>query len=274
MRYFSVGAIFQQENFWLDEWIRYYGFVGAERIHLYNHDHDTRVSDAILRPYVDAGFVENIHVHDHEELKSLPKALTQPAAMRDLLIRTAGRTHWLAIVDLDEFILPRKVNDIPTILQDYEDASVLAVSWLRYGSSGRIKRPPSQINGFLHHVRLNSQSCRFFKCIVRPELIDTEAMITRTRIAKVPHAFPLRSGVAVNENHEPIDMNSYFMKHTGEKIVINHYAIRSFQDFWEVKVPRGRFNGMPDFDPDHFERYDENDVFNDEISKRFGHLVD
>jgi hypothetical protein len=109
---------------------------------------------------------------------------------------------------------------------------------------------------------------------VKPDRVDTETMMTPQRRVKVPHIFPLRNSETVNEKYDIINPSSFRNPFTGDEIVINHYAIRSYQDFWEVKYPRGRFNGMEPFHSDHFDRLDENDVFNNEISCRFGFLVD
>ncbi len=69
MKYLSIGAIFEQENSWLDEWIHYHMGIGVERFYLYNHDLDPKVSDRILLPYVSMGIVDNIHVREHETLQ-------------------------------------------------------------------------------------------------------------------------------------------------------------------------------------------------------------
>lgn len=275
MDYLSIGAIFEQENCWLDEWIRYHFHVGVEHFYLYNNDRDTRVSDRILLPYVERGLVENIHVREHASLKSMSKETLQSEMLKDVMARSRGRTRWLAAIDLDEFILPRSEESIAAILGDYEEYGALIVSWLRYGSSGRITRPPGQINHFLYHASMFSLSSRYFKSIVKPDLVDTQLMLAPQRIVKLPHVFPLHDGnETVNEKKKVIDTRSFMTVFTGDKIVLNHYALRSFQDFWEVKQPRGRFNGMPDFPPDHFEKLDENTIFNDEISRRFGYLAE
>ena len=51
MYYLSIGAIFERDNSWLDEWILYHMGVGVEHFYRYNHDRDSTVSDKTLRPY-------------------------------------------------------------------------------------------------------------------------------------------------------------------------------------------------------------------------------
>lgn len=274
MYYLSIAAIFENENSWLDEWINYHVAVGVEHFRLYNHDRDTAVSDRILRPYVDQGIVENIHVYDHLTLREQSKPLMQPSAMKNAVERSCGKTRWLALIDLDEFILPRNCDDLRTLLAEYEDCSGLAVHWQQFGTSGHVKRPSTQINHLLHRAETNHWTSRQFKCIVKPDSIDVEGILHEKTRKFTPHIYPIHTGKIVNEQHREIQYDAILQPFTGEKVVINHYILRSFQDYWEVKVPRGRFNGMDDF-PEHYWRdNDMNNVFDDEISRRFGRKVE
>jgi hypothetical protein len=252
------------ENSWLDEWIRYHLAVGVEHFVLYNDDEDTRVSDRILQPYVDQGLVENIHIRECSGTIRTTNQFCQDDCYRNLITNAVNKTRWLAIVDLDELILPRRWDDIRTALEEYEEYSGLAINWAIYGSSGYIKRPPTQINHLLHRSETNWQANRFVKSIIKPDRV----LLNAPRYA---HFIPTRDGSTVNENHEPIAG----MRHavSTEKIRINHYVVRSWQDFWEVKAQRPRRFYTPPCDEVYFERHDRNEVFDDEISHRFGHVV-
>lgn len=273
MHYLSIAAIFENENSWIEEWIRYYMGIGVEHFYLYNHDTDSKVSDRILEPYVSLGIVENIHVADSSVLQSLGKALMQPAAMQDAFRRAVGKSHWLAVVDLDEFILPKQSDHLPDVLKEYEEYSGLVAHWQQFGTSGFIKRPATQINHLLHRAPSSHWTGRQFKSIMKPECVDIRNILQNTKRQFTPHIYPILTGKTVNELHREIQYDAILQPSTGEKIVVNHYILRSYQDYWEVKHPRGRFNGMHDF-PDHYwEENDLNDVYDDEISKRFGHFI-
>jgi hypothetical protein len=264
MYYLTMGAIFRMENSWLDEWIQYHVSVGVEHFILYNDDDDTRVSDRILQPYVEQGLVENIHLNDRADTIRRDIRWSQHDAYRDMIGNAINRTHWLAILDLDELLLPRQQDDVRETLQEYEQHNGLAVNWALYGSSGLITRPPNQIGYFLHRSETNWEPNQFVKSIVKPDrvLLNEPHQI---------HYFPTRDGNTVNENHEPVT----WMRHriSTEKIRINHYCVRSWQDFWEVKASRRPFNNIPPYDANHFEHHDRNEVFDDEIYRRFGHII-
>jgi hypothetical protein len=264
MNYLTMGAVFRNENSWLEEWVRYHHALVVEHFVLYNDDIDTHVSDRILKPYIDQGFVENIHVRKCPHLIRKDGRLHQDNAYREMIGNVIGTTQWLAIVDLDELILPRQCDDIRKTLEEFEEHNGLAINWSMFGTSGYIKRPPTQINHLLHRSETNWASNHYVKSIVKPDRVLLEAQ-------RFTHFLPTRDGVTVNENHEPVTG----MRHGNsmEKIRINHYVVRSWQDFWEVKTRRPRLGPVPPCDAAYFEQHDRNEVFDDEISRRFGKTI-
>jgi len=264
MYYLSIGAIFREENSWLDEWIMYHHALGVEHFILYNDDPDTRVSDRILKPYVDRGLVENIHIRECSEAVRDGLVVHQTNAYREMIRDSIGQTHWLAIIDLDEFILPRQRDDIRETLEEYEANNGLAINWAIYGSSGKVTRPPNHIGHFLYRSQTNWESNQYVKSIIKPARV----LLDRPNYV---HFFPTKDGNTVNENHEPVTWQSHAI--STEKIRLNHYVIRSWQDFWEVKAKRPRLNNVPPCDAAYFEYHDQNEVFDDEIFRRFGHSI-
>ena len=258
-----MGAMFRLENSWLDEWIQYHLAVGVEHFVLYNDDEETQVSDRILKPYADQGLVENIPVRCRADILRGDVNRRQHDVYRDMIANAAGKTQWLALLDLDELLLPRRCDDVRELLQEYEEHDGLAVNWSIYGSSGHVRRPPTQIDHFLYRSETNWGPNQYVKSIVKPDPVILDELCHT-------HIFPTRDGVTVNENHEPVHWISHAV--STEKIRINHYVVRSWQDFWEVKAKRVRF-GNPPCDAAYFEDHDRNEVFDDEISRRFGHVV-
>jgi len=190
--------------------------------------------------------------------------LRQNNAYRDAIRNLTGKTRWLALIDLDEFILPRHQDDIRETLREYEEYNGLAINWAIYGSNGHVTRPPNQINHFLHRSTTNWGPNRFVKSIVKPDrvLVDTPYHV---------HFSQTREGVTVNENHETVTWMCHAV--STEKIRINHYIIRSWQDYWETKATRPRFNNLPPRDEACFEYNDRNEIFDNEIAIRFGHVI-
>jgi len=264
MYYLSMGAVFRMENSWLDEWIQYHHALGVEHFVLFNDDPDTRVSDRILKPYVDRGLVENIRLRERPDIIQNDIGTFQTHTYRAMLKHLIGKTYWLAIIDLDELILPRCRDDIRETLEEYEEHSGLAINWTIFGSSGYASRPPTQINHFLHRSETNWGPNQYVKSIVKPDHVLLEA-------SDYCHNFPMRNGDTVNENHERVTWIAHPV--STEKIRINHYVVRSWQDFWEVKAARRRLGNNAPCDEGFFYHHDRNEVFDDEISRRFGRVI-
>lgn len=254
MNYLAISAIFKMENPWLAEWIEYHRLSGIEHFYLFNNDDDTSESDAILQPYVDSGLVDNIH---------FPGKVMQFNSMQETIKNFHHMNRWIAFIDLDEFIFPRKTRDIREVLQHYETESGLAVHWCLFGSNGLIKRPPGQIHHFQRRGEFSHTENRHIKSIVDPKTVLSCRLGT-------PHYFECDSGRVVNEKFRLV--NSPFDDYCGDDIRLNHYRVRSLQDFEEVKLSRGRPDCSFEVNPNYFELYDLNDVYDDEISHRYNLL--
>jgi hypothetical protein len=265
MHYLSIGAVFRMENSWLDEWIQYHHALGVEHFFLYSDDQDTRVADKILWRYIEAGFVECYYEKDMTHLDLNPNVWRQKQIYKELIQEHGRKTQWMAMIDLDEFLLPHTCNDLRVFLQDYEEFSALAVHWNIFGTSGYIKRPSTQINHLLHRASTDWTRNRTVKSIIRPDRIVTK------KIRNV-HLFPLTSGITVDENGHRVFKPTTNM--SDEKICLNHYILRSYQDFCEVKSVRTRSKFARRINHRFFEHHDRNEVFDDEISVRFGHCID
>ena len=260
MHYLSIGAIFRSENSWLEEWVDYHRDRGAEHFYLFNDDPDTHVSDRILQPHITTGLVENHYVKDWKSLTGAAQHRRQVEAYREIIKMSKGRTFWLALIDLDEFLLPRQTDDLRVFMQDYEQSSGLAVNWSIFGTGGHVKRPPTQIDHLLYRAETLWEPNSYIKSIIKPEEIALERM-------KDSHYFDTINGNTVNENHEPVRWLRYPI--STEKIRLNHYVLRSLQDFWEVKTKRERRNAGIPCDENYFTKHDRNEVFDNEISRRF-----
>lgn len=265
MNYLSIGAVFRLENSWLEEWIVYHRLLGVERFYLYSDDRDTHVCEKLLEPYIATKIVDLRLIKDMNWLGAGENAWHQKDAYKEIIRESAGKTHWLALIDLDEFLLPRRCDDLRVLLQEYERYSGLAVHWNIFGTSGHITRPPSQINHLLHRAENGWYRNQMIKSIVRPDKVDL------ARVDNV-HYFQAVSGDTVDENGEIVRAMGRRSVSTS-KIRLNHYVLRSLQDFWEVKAVRNRSNEAPKCDERYFNHHDRNEVFDDEIARRFGRVA-
>ena len=122
----SICAVTQDEGRWLKEWIEYHLLVGVEHFWIYdNNSKDNSVE--ILKPYVEKGIVELFDwpfpTHNHKAYLDM-----QYGAYNDVLNYAKGRTEWLALIDIDEFIVPVQEKTIPETLRQ----TFFPLCWSQY----------------------------------------------------------------------------------------------------------------------------------------------
>lgn len=250
MHYVSLCAIYKSETRWIDEWIRYYLNMGIDHFYLYCNDDDPGPSAEVLRPYKESG---------HVDLFYHPGRLSQGDAYKDFMARYRNETRWVGCLDLDEFVLPRHTDSIPELLQDYEDVPALAISWTIFGSGGLIDYPPNQINHFLSRGPDQCGPNRHTKTF-----------------AQTRYGHAVGYHLAVNEHRNPTipdPKQPHQRDFTADIVRIVHYVVRNKRYFDEVKSKRGRATRLPnDRNETFWKWHDRNEVHDDEISRRFGHL--
>jgi glycosyl transferase family 92 len=253
-RYLSLCAVFKWEWPWLQEWVIYHQLVGVEHFYLYCNEEgdDMARSREILAPFIRQGTAT---------FMQLPGKTFQLAAYNHAIRASRGQTRWLAAIDLDEFLYPVATETVPEVLKDFEDCPAVAFNWQCFGSSGHLQRPKSQLRDFVRRAAHEWEGNTHYKSIIDPAAVDWFDNPHNARVA------------TVDENHKPVaGLRKDF---TGRRLLVNHYVVRSRQDFEEGKLVRGRADQeVNDRDWAFFGVHDRNEVFDDSIARRFADRVD
>lgn len=220
MHYLAVCCIARDEDPFFKEWLAYHSLLGVEHFYIYDHCSKTPVKK-LLGNYIDDSRVT---------IRRIKGNCMQIPAYDDCLKSFGAQCRWIGFLDLDEFALPMGDNDLRVLLSEYEDYGGLAATWHMFNSSGHLKRPGGLV--LKNYTEAFSRQESFYiKCFVQPE---------RTLQALSPHHFGFRQGFyCVNEDHYPVAPDTHCTFSAGKKIRINHYFMRSQQDF-EEKLARGR----------------------------------
>ncbi|MDE5610890.1 MAG: glycosyltransferase family 92 protein [Odoribacter sp.] len=238
----AICAIAKDEGPYFKEWIEWHRSIGVDRFYLYDNE-STDSTREVLAPYVEAGIVE---YHD------FPGYRMQLAAYDDCLERHRLDTRWIAFIDLDEFIVPIKDKTLPEFLSRFADSPAVEINWLVYGSGGaRKKEPGGVMERFRRHSLPDHVLNRHVKSIVNPRRVYS--MIGCHEVARI-------SGYATDSHGNPIKENFRHREPQQDIIRINHYAVRSYEEFLE-KQNRGRASGKQrTVKSEYFDRYDLNDI--------------
>jgi len=237
----AIGSMFRNEAPYLKEWIEYHKMVGVSHFWLYN-DNSTDNWSEVLQPYIDAGLVE---VFDWPTPPGTAYFHRQVEAFRDAVQHARGNTTWLALIDIDEFLLPMQNRSVPECLNSYfSHASAIYVNWRNFGTGG-VYLPQGE--PILFHLTAASKVRHSFnkigKSIVRPEAVDLVS-------TWYPHYCGLLPGAHyVNGNRQQLSFDGWILnldnKHHEKYIRINHYRLRDenfYQNYRLARVNQGLDN--------------------------------
>lgn len=240
--YLAVCAIAKNEGPYFKEWIEWHQKQGVEKFYIYDNE-STDCTKEVLAPYIESGVVEYTY---------FPGYRKQLAAYDDCMERFRFEARWIAFIDLDELIVPIKDRSIPEFLRKFEGAPAVEINWLIYGSGGaKEKVAGTMMERFKHHSHPTHYLNRHVKSVV-----DTRQVFNLIGC----HEAARISGHAVDSHGNPIKKHFREREPQQDVIRINHYAVRSYEEFLE-KQTRGRASGTErTVKTEYFERYDLNDV--------------
>jgi predicted DNA-binding WGR domain protein len=246
--YLSVVVIVKNEVLYIEEWLEYHLLLGVQKFYLYDNESSDNLIN-ILQPYIKAGIVEYKH---------FPYTGKQVLAYNDILEKAKKETYWLAVIDVDEFIVPVKNETILDFLKDFEQYAGVKINWLTYGSSGeRHWRKELVIERFKNHEEMNAFWGRGVKTICNPRAVYR---------MDVHEPFYFRFAVVVNSSKN--SQKYYYMdiEQVYDKIRINHYFTKSY-DECILKINKGRVDGQGKYTSLAFEQQDKNDKYSDIMDK-------
>jgi len=225
MHYITACAIIKDEDDYLLEWIVYHRVLGVTHFVLY--DNGSRVP--VERTVGSFANRDEIEVIDFPGTGARGRGM-QVKAYTDCIDRMSGKTVWLSLTDIDEFLVPVRDPDLTSLLRRYEEHGALGVNWQTLGSSGHGGRPAGlQIENFRFRTPVQWQWNRHIKSVVRPE---------RTRRAFSPHFCAYRDGWScVNEAGQPV-IGPFSEPVSTRQVQLNHYFTRSRAEY-QAKLARG-----------------------------------
>ena len=239
--YLAVCAIAKNEGPYFTEWIEWHRALGVEKFYIYDNESSDNTEE-LLAPYIESGLVDYVF---------WPGRKRQLAAYDDCFERHRFDARWIAVIDLDEFIVPMKDRTIPELLKRFENFAALEINWLVYGSGGAQKRVPGTImERFKRHSVSNHILNRQVKSIVDPRRIFS--FIGCHEAARI-------SDRAATPDGKPVKQCFRDRTPQHDVVRINHYAVKSYEEFLEKRA-RGRARKLDLRNMDYFDKYDLNDI--------------
>jgi len=238
--YLAVCSVVKNEGPYFREWIEWHRNLGVEKFYIYDNESSDDTKE-ILSPYIESGLVE--YVFWAGKKQQLP-------VYDDCLDKHRLDARWIAVIDLDEFIVPLKDKTIPEFLKRFENFAAVEINWLIYGSGGaKEKEAGGVMERFKHHAARDHVMNRLVKSIVDPRRVFSMTGA---------HEATRLSGRTADSYGKPVSKNFRDREPQHDVMRINHYAVKSYEEFL-AKRARGRVRAVKMWN-DYFERYDLNDI--------------
>lgn len=217
----TLLAIAKNERPYVEEWIAHHHALGFRRIVIYDNDSsDGTGADLRDNPRL-TGLVE---VVPWPSSAYGPDEAPQYTAYADAMGRL-GRRGWIAVLDLDEFLVLRHDRTVQQFLARYADLPAIGLCWRIFGSSGRDRYEPGPVTR------------RFRFC--GPSLL-AKSISRLDRVERISvHAPILREGAVCDEVRRPLPDGSRLIQPSYRHAQVNHYFSKSWAE-WLRKRQRGR----------------------------------
>ena len=280
----AVVAILWNEGHYLKEWLDYHLLAGVDHFYLYDHESTDNYNE-IIKPYVDAGIVTSVYY---------PGKRVMYEVYNDAVHKYRFSCKYLAVIDGDEFIFPQNNKSIPEVLDEIlamnPSGGGLSVNWQYYGSNFQEKADYSKgvLERFTRRAKkdysylLEEAPGRFrhdgnacVKNIINPRRIDyindphfIKYLWGYSRINEQGKIVTGRGNTPEEQGKNIAPWGNFPIMH--DKIVINHYHVKSREEFYYRKSNGDAIYENVQYDlQKRFEEVNKNsnDEFDDSILK-------
>lgn len=243
----AIGAIMKDEGPYLKEWLDFHILVGIKKFFLYDNESTDNTTE-ILKPYIKRGIVEYHY---------FPGKRMQHPAYMDIINNHSNDTRWLALIDLDEFLVPVNHDTVAEFLHTMPDNfAQLVVTWVMYGSSGHVHKPDGLL---MENYKWHAKKQSGIKSIINPRLLIEYHSLHANFIAGWTIDNNGRKLGRIDQTNNPPPYNN---------LRLNHYYTKSYDEYI-ARQARGTATSQSASyrGPDKFKKFDKNEVYDNIMDK-------
>jgi Glycosyltransferase family 92 len=231
----AIALIVRNEARHIGEWADFHARAGVARFLVY----DNGCTDATL-PILRDRLGERCTVVPWRQVFSdawLGREIhNQVLAYAHAASNFGGAYRWMAFIDADEFLVPKRADSIPAALAHLGDCRSLSLPWHMFGRSGHVEPPEGGVlRNYLRRARdpmSEVRGIRAFKCIADP------CHLTALRV----HSMETDgSGLSCNDRGEAVASEKERARpgfYSADHLQLNHYYTRSESEL-AAKIGRG-----------------------------------
>jgi Glycosyl transferase family 2 len=253
---FGIGAIFRNEAPYVTEWIAHHRLMGFRDIFVADNDSDDGTWE-LLQALEKLGYLKCFR------FPNPPGQRPQLPAYTEVMHRFGQEVDWMAFIDADELVWPTngERTAIPSLagLAARPEVGAIVLNWAIHGSSWHTNHAAGLVTErFQRCARRTMRINQHYKTVLRTAAWS--GAFTN------PHQPRLDAHWRVTHaNGTPVVPHTRHGAGLSSEIVwdilrLNHYAVKSRQEFDERKRPKGRVSHPGERRETYFANHDHNDT--------------
>ena len=228
----ALIAIAKNEEKRIGDWLTFHALAGVREVILYDNMSDDRTAE-IARNF--KGMTVTVIPWELNATLRSPELLLprQTLAYCHAISTFGAKFRWVALIDIDEYIVPKSHSSIEEVLEPLEQFANISLPWAMFGHNGH-ESPPNLPVPFAYTQRaeISAGPLLNFKCLLDPaEVVKVDVHRFETTSMGTKSANTLGK---TTENKQR--KTSAFA--TTELLQLNHYYLMSKQDTAE-KLAKG-----------------------------------
>jgi len=209
MYYLSVCCIIKNESY-LEEFIVYYNIVGVEHFYIYDNNSDNPIKNRL----------NNFYFNRICTIIDFPGEGKQFPAYQHCLKNYGNQTKWMAIIDGDEYIVPKQDWSIRDLLNRNEHAQAIGINWVIFGSNFYENIQQGYLVDKYRYCEDGQNP--HIKSIFQPHFVTSVSH---------PHFVNIMDNSKYIDSKGNIISGPFNDNYTIDLIQINHYHYRSVEDY-------------------------------------------
>lgn len=227
-----ICCLAKNEHLYINDWVRYHLELGFDHIYIFDNDD---FNAEFIDNYIDAKYQDKVTIFD---IRGEHRQWLQSDYYNTFYHEFISDFSWCAFIDVDEFIVLNKWNNIKEMVNDerFKGFNSIRLGWRIYGDDDAVERDMSVPVYKFFKKRKMTRKKKEGKQItaggVLEAKIENHAYVVNGRIGNQCTV----NGVRSTTKNEAVDINGNF---EFDDAYINHYQTKTLSEFLRQKYHRG-----------------------------------
>ena len=164
----TITTLTKNSASYIKEWIEYHLMMGVDHFYILDNE-STDDTYSVLLPYIEKQLITYVPWRDssYRDAQFQTALNTQQKGMAYALSLYGCKSQWTALIDDDEFLLPKGNRTVKKVLKKYTNYGGLAIGWAWFGSNGHISKPEDLV--IESFTKRRTELDILYKAIIQPQ---------------------------------------------------------------------------------------------------------